>query len=286
MDNRVGSPRLRMADHRRGGWGPSQGPHHNNNLPLLQTRGLTVVRGGRPRLEDVSVSVQAGQILALIGPNGAGKSTFMKAVAGILPSQGELLLQGQPAENLSRRERARRLAYVPQHSALDAPMLARDVVAQGRFSHRDRWGRPSPEDRAAIAAALEATGALHLEDRPFTRLSYGERRLVLLARALATGARILLLDEPTAALDVAHALALLQRLRDLAGGGHAVIVALHHLDEVAEHCTQALLLQRGRVVRAGPVAEVVATTPVREVFGVDLVPGGHFGYRMPEEKAP
>jgi len=176
------------------------------NPPMLETRGLTVVRDGRPRLEDVSVSIAAGEMLALLGPNGAGKSTFMKALAGILPCQGEVLFDGQPAAGIDRRERARRLAYVPQHSALDAPMLAADVVAQGRFAHRDRWGRPSREDKPAIAAALDATGALPLADRPFTRLSYGERRLVLLARALATGARILLLDEPTAALDVAHAL--------------------------------------------------------------------------------
>jgi iron complex transport system ATP-binding protein len=97
---------------------------------LLETRGLTVVRDGRACLEDVSVAVAAGEILALLGPNGAGKSTFMKALAGILPSQGEVLFAGRPAAALDRRERARRLAYVPQHSALDAPMLARDVVAQ------------------------------------------------------------------------------------------------------------------------------------------------------------
>ena len=253
---------------------------------LLETRHLTVVRGGRPRLEDVSVSVAAGQMLALIGPNGAGKSTFMKALAGILPSQGEILLEGQPAETLGRRTRARLLAYVPQHSALDAPMLVRDVVAQGRFAHRDPWGRASADDKTAIAAALAATGALPFVDRPFTRLSYGERRLVLLARALATGARTLLLDEPTAALDVAHALGLLRRLRELASAGHAVLVALHHLDEAAEHCTGAILLRAGRMVLTGGVAEVVAAGPVREVFGVDLVPGASFGYRVPVAAEP
>jgi iron complex transport system ATP-binding protein len=251
--------------------------------PLLETRGLTVVRGGRARLTDVSLSLHAGEMLALLGPNGAGKSTFMKAVAGILPSQGGLLLDGTPVRALSRRERARRLAYVPQHSALDAPMLARDVVALGRYAHRGTWGGTSAADHAAIAAALDATGATPLADRPFTRLSYGERRLVLLARALATGARLLLLDEPTAALDVAHALGLLERLRDLAQSGHAVIVALHHLDEAAAHCTRALLLRAGSEARSGPVDQVVAQGPVREVFGVDLLPGGSFGYRLPDK---
>jgi iron complex transport system ATP-binding protein len=248
--------------------------------PLLETRDLTVVRERRRIVDGVSMSVTAGQVLALLGPNGAGKSTFMKAVAGILPCQGDLLFDGQPALPLPRRERARRLAYVPQHSALDAAMLARDVVAQGRYAHRDRWGRASPEDRPAILAALETTGALPLADRPFTHLSYGERRLILLARALATGARILLLDEPTAALDVAHAISLLLRLRQLAERGHAIIVALHHLDEAAEHCSRALLLQHGRVVQSGTAAEVVAPGPIREVFGVDLIPGASFGYRL------
>jgi iron complex transport system ATP-binding protein len=251
---------------------------------MLEARGLTVVRGGQRRLDDVSVSVEAGQLLALLGPNGAGKSTFMKAVAGILQSEGELLLDNQPATGLSRRERARRLAYVPQHSALDAPMPARDVVALGRFAHRDGWGRASKDDDAAITAALAATGSLALADRPFSHLSYGERRLILLARALATGARLLLLDEPTAALDVGHALGLLRRLRQLADAGHAVIVALHHLDEAAAHCSRALLLREGRVVRTGGVDEVVSAQPVREVFGVDLVPGAGFGYRLPDDE--
>jgi iron complex transport system ATP-binding protein len=257
------------------------------SAPLLQARSLTLVSGQRKLLDDVSVALDTGQILALIGPNGAGKSTLMKVLAGILsPTRGEIFFAGQSHTALPQRERSRRLAYVPQHSALDAPMPVREVVAQGRFLHRDRWGRSSPDDESAIAGALQATGALPLVDRPFTRLSYGERRMVLLARALATGARVLLLDEPTAALDVAHALSLLHVLRDLAARGHALIVALHQLDEVAEFCTQALLLRQGRVVRAGPVADVVAARPVREVFGVDLIPGAHFGYRISGENEP
>jgi iron complex transport system ATP-binding protein len=233
-------------------------------------------------LQDVNARVSAGEILALVGPNGAGKSTLMKAMAGLLPYQGEVLVNGASAQALSHRERARRLAYVPQHSALDAPMPVRDVVAQGRFAHRDGWGRSPADDEAIVRDALEATDAVHLADRPFTRLSYGERRLVLLARALATGARVLLLDEPTAALDVAHALTLLHRLRRLAERGHAIVVALHHLDEVVDFCDRVLLLRAGRVVGTGLVAEVIAQEPVREVFGVDLVPGGHYGYRLSE----
>lgn len=251
-------------------------------LPLLAARGVTVVREGRTCLHDATFAARAGEVIGLVGPNGAGKSTLMKVLAGLLPNVGEVLVEGQPACSLSRAERARRIAYVPQHSSLDAPMLASEVVAQGRFAHRDGWGRKSRDDAAAIAAALATTGATALAERPFTRLSYGERRLILLARALATGARILLLDEPTAALDVAHALGLLSTLRGLAERGHVVLVALHHLDEVAEHCDRAILLQRGRIVQVGPVSEVIAAGPVRDVFGVELVSGAHFGYRLPE----
>jgi iron complex transport system ATP-binding protein len=249
------------------------------DAPAIETRDLAVVRGKRRLLDRVSLTVQAGQTVALIGPNGAGKSTLLKTMAGILPHEGVLFVDGRPVHALSPLERARMIGYVPQHSALDAPLLVRDVVAQGRYAHRASWGKPDAGDDNAIAAALEATQATSLADRPFNRLSYGERRLVLLARALATGARILLLDEPTAALDVAHALSLLARVRELAGRGHSVIVALHHLDEALECCSQAVLLRQGKVFRSGPIREVIADGPIREVFGVDLLPGAHFGYR-------
>jgi iron complex transport system ATP-binding protein len=256
------------------------------NSPLLQASDLQVTRAGRTLLDRISLAVRPGDTVALVGPNGAGKSTLLKALVGIVPYQGQLLLDGRSASSLSPRERARLVAYVPQHSALDAPLRVRDVVAQGRFAHRDPWGRPGADDQAAIAAALQATDAAGLAERPFSALSYGERRLVLLARALASGARILLLDEPTAALDVAHALSLLHRLRALADRGHAVVVALHQLDEVRECCSRVLLLRQGCGFLAGTVEEVVSRVPVREVFGVELVPGARSGYRLAEEEKP
>jgi iron complex transport system ATP-binding protein len=216
-----------------------------------------------------------------VGPNGAGKSTLLKVLAGLLPYRGQVRLSGADALTLDRRERARKVAYVPQHSALEAALPVRAVVAQGRFSHGDLWGR-SGADEVEIDRALALTGATHLGDRTFHKLSYGERRLVLLARALATGAKLLLLDEPTAALDVRHALDLLSVLRRLAGDGACVVVVLHQLQEAVSHCDRALLLAEGRAVAEGPVAEVIAAGPVRQVYGVDLVPAAHFGYRLPE----
>jgi iron complex transport system ATP-binding protein len=253
--------------------------------PLLEAVGLGVERGGRALLADVSFAVRPGVVLGVLGPNGAGKSTLLKATAGLLPASGALRLGGRDAAALGRRERARLVAYVPQHSDLQAALPVREVVAQGRFAHGG-WSPAAAAARArddeAITRAMAQTDTAPLAGRPFSRLSYGERRLVLLARALATGAPVLLLDEPTAALDVRHALELLAVLRRRAAEGAAVVVVLHALAEAAEVCDEALLLHRGRVLAAGPVASVVSAGPVREVYGVELVPGAHFGYRLVE----
>jgi iron complex transport system ATP-binding protein len=249
--------------------------------PALEVQALSVARERREILRDLSFSSDPGTVLAVVGPNGAGKSTLLKVLAGLLPYAGAVKLGGVDAATLGRRERARKVAYVPQHSALEAALPVRAVVAQGRFAHRELLGRPTG-DEAAVDRALTLTGAGHLADRTFHKLSYGERRLVLLARALATGAKLLLLDEPTAALDVRHALDLLSVLRRLADDGACVVVVLHQLQEAVTHCDRALMLAAGQMIAEGPVAEVIAAGPVRRVYGVDLVPAAHFGYRLPE----
>lgn len=253
---------------------------------LLETRQLTVIRDGKRLLDDLSFQVNPGEVLALLGPNGAGKSTLLKSIAGLLPYSGSIRIKGEELKALLPRSRALRISYVPQHSALDAPLSVREVVSQGRFAHQGLFPNPTPDDRQAIEDALNKAGATHLMDRTFTRLSYGERRLVLLARALATQAPILLLDEPTAALDVKHCLAILEVLTNVARSGRAVVVALHHLDEAVRTSTRAVLLHQGHIAYQGLTAEVIAPRPVAEVFGVELIPHQGFGYRPTPEHTP
>jgi iron complex transport system ATP-binding protein len=253
------------------------------NEALLEIHRLTVVRSGRQLLDDLTFRVESGEVMALLGPNGAGKSTLLKSIAGLLPYSGSIQVQGIELKSFSPRNQALSIAYVPQHSALDAPLLVHEVVAQGRFAHQGLFPSPTSTDRHAIDQALQQSGAAHLADRAFTRLSYGERRLVLLARALATQAPILLLDEPTAALDVKHSLNILKVLQTVARSGRAVIVALHLLDEALRTSTCAVLLQQGRIAYQGATSEVIAPGPIANVFGVQLVPNQAFWYQaIPE----
>jgi iron complex transport system ATP-binding protein len=249
--------------------------------PRLTVEALTVRRGSRAVVSEVSFAAPAGALTVLLGPNGAGKSTVLKALCGLLPHEGSVRLDGRDAATLNRRARARAVAYVPQHSALEAPLPVHDVVLQGRFPHGAGLGTPTAADRAAVAAALARTDLVKLADRPFNTLSYGERRRALLGRALATGAGLLLLDEPTAALDVGHALALLQVLREVAAEGAAVVLVLHQLQEAATVAEHAVLMTDGRTVAVGPVAQVIAAAPVRAVYGVELVPDAQFACRLP-----
>jgi iron complex transport system ATP-binding protein len=249
----------------------------------LSASGLTVRRGGRSILCGIDFVAPAGSISVLLGPNGAGKSTLLKAVLGFLPFEGQIRLGAADARALDPRARARLCSYVPQHSALDAPLAVREVVEQGRFAHAagGLFAARTRADSAAVEAAMATTDVTGLADRTFSALSYGERRRVLVARALATQAPLLLLDEPTAALDVGHALTLFEALRAVARAGAAVVVVLHQLQEAAAIAERALLLSAGRCVKVGPAAEVIAPGPVRAVYGVEMVPDAEFACRLP-----
>ncbi|MEL6345826.1 MAG: ABC transporter ATP-binding protein [Myxococcota bacterium] len=238
-------------------------------------------RHGPQVIHQVSFDAPRGEITALLGPNGAGKSTALKAIVGLLPRSGEIRLDGQDLDRLSARERAQRVAYVPQRTQLMARMTVRSVVALGRFAHRGPLARASRKDDAIVEEALRDAGATALADRPFPELSGGEQQRVLLARALATGATALLLDVPTSSLDVRQVLDLHTTLRRLAARGCCIVVVLHDLSEVRQHADRAVLIQQGQVYAAGTTDDIIQTPPVRAVYAVDLIEGGGLGFRRP-----
>jgi iron complex transport system ATP-binding protein len=204
-------------------------------------------------------------------------------MAGLLPYEGRLSLDGESIASLGSRDRARRLAYVPQRSELASDLTVEDVVAQGRYAHGGVLGRLADRDRAAVDHALDAADLGALRDRPFPWLSEGERRRVLFARAIATGARTILLDEPTAALDIRHALELFSLLRSLAEAGCAIAVVLHDLDDALRFSDRALVLHEGRAIAFGPVAEVVTAEVIERVYDVEVRQRSALGFHRRAE---
>ena len=260
---------------------PEPKPPHKTP-PALEAKGLYVPRGSRDVVLDVSFAVQSHSVVALIGRNGSGKTTLLKALAGLIPSRGSIDVLGQSLAGLDRRQRAQQVAYVPQHSLLDVPMEVRDVVAQGRLAHASHFSRPSSKDRSAVEEAMSAADVTQFASRPFTSLSHGERHRVLIARGLATQAPVLLLDEPTAGLDIEHVLSLLNLVKTLAAAGRAVLIVLHPLAEVQDAATTVAVLSEGRMVAHGPTQTVLSPSLVHEVYNVHAVVGGAWGFRQSE----
>lgn len=240
---------------------------------LLRAAGLTFGYPGRDVLRDVSFTLRPGELCALCGPNGAGKSTLLRLLLGLHePRAGQVELGGAPVVSLSRREIARRAALLPQESPVDLPLTVREVVALGRLPHLGRFEAERPEDVEAVARALEATDTAALADRPLTELSGGERHRAHMARALAQGAAVLLLDEPVAGLDLVHQLRALELVRATVDGGggaaRGAIVALHDLSLAARYCDRILLLEGGAVRADAPPAQVLTPETLERVFGV------------------
>lgn len=225
------------------------------------------------RLRDVSLHLKAGTLMAVVGPNGAGKSTLLKALAGLLPAEGRILWRGKPLASIPFPERGRTLAWLGQESGAEFAFPVRDVVAQGRHA----WG----DDRRGVVEAMAALELEDLADRPVTQLSGGERRRVFLARALATQAPIQLWDEPTASLDVRHALQVLRIARDLAGRGTALLLSLHDL-RAAYRFDRVLVLDRSRVAACGAPHEVLTRELIRGVFGVEATFPSSLVLELPE----
>jgi iron complex transport system ATP-binding protein len=241
------------------------------NAAVVELDGVTVAYRERRALIDVTLSVAAGERVALIGPNGAGKSTLLAAATGLLrPTEGRVRLTGTPVERLDRLEVARRLAVVPAAANLPFATRVEEVVALGRLPHEDPFRGSRPADRAAVAAAIERVGVGHLLGRDARELSLGERQLVLIALAVAQAAPVLVLDEPTVHLDLRHQVGAMELLVDLnERDGTTIIAVLHDLALAAHFFARLVLLDGGRVVADGSPVEVLTPDRIREVFGVD-----------------
>ncbi|WP_328909864.1 heme ABC transporter ATP-binding protein [Streptomyces sp. NBC_00234] len=241
--------------------------------PVVEALGLSVRLGKRLVLDGVELTARAGEVVALVGPNGAGKSTLLAALAADLPVRsGGIRIDGRPADAWSAPELALRRAVLPQAAALSFPFPVEDVVRMGRAP----WAGTAREDEddAAVSEAMAATEVTEFAARPFSALSGGERARVALARVLAQRAPLLLLDEPTAALDLRHQELVLRICRERAAAGDAVVVVLHDLGLAAAYADRAVVLHGGRVAVAGAPAEVFTGALLGEVYRqpVDVFP--------------
>ncbi|MFJ4644063.1 heme ABC transporter ATP-binding protein [Streptomyces bobili] len=238
---------------------------------LAEAGSLRVRLGGREVLRGVDVAVRAGEVLALVGPNGAGKSTLLGALAADLPAtEGVVRIHGRPVGEWTAPELALRRAVLPQAAALSFPFAVADVVRMGRAPHAS-----SPaEDDLAVAGAMAATEVTAFAARSFSALSGGERARVALARVLTQGTPLLLLDEPTAALDLRHQELVLRLCRERAAAGDAVVVVLHDLGLAAAYAHRVAILRAGRVAADGPPAEVFTEGLLSEVYDqpVEVLP--------------
>ncbi|GAA2650916.1 ABC transporter ATP-binding protein [Nonomuraea recticatena] len=241
---------------------------------MIEIEGLSVALGGRPVLSDVAMTVRRGEWLAVIGPNGAGKSTLLRAIMGLIPCEGEVLFDSAP---LGRpRERARTVAFAPQTPGLPPDMTVFDYALLGRTPYIPYLGRESRRDREVTASVLDRLDLTALAGRRVENLSGGERQRVVLARALAQEAPVLLLDEPTTALDLGHQQQVLELVDHLRlADGLTVVTTLHDLSLAGQYADRLLLLADGRAVASGRPSQVLTEALVGKHFDahVKIEPG-------------
>ena len=236
----------------------------------IEVQSLSYSYGDRRVLQDISFKAGEGEFLSILGPNGVGKSTLFRCMLGLLSDYtGKVLVNGQDAGSLSIQERARQISYIPQSSASAFNYSVLEVVLMGVSSRLGAFASPRKEDVERCQWALAKTGIPHLAQRCFHKLSGGERQLVLIARALAQKARVLMLDEPTASLDFGNQFLVMKQARSLASEGYTVIQTTHNPEQSFIFSDRILMLQNGRVLKEGPPSEVLTKELIKELYGVD-----------------
>jgi iron complex transport system ATP-binding protein len=240
-------------------------------MSVLQATRLDIGYGATRIVRELSFAPPPGQVTALIGPNGCGKSTLLKTFARILkPQGGELTLDGQPYANLTARELARKVAFLPQVLPIPEGVSVRQLVAYGRSPHNSLWGSLSGADQRHVDGALQRLELDSLADRPLADLSGGQRQRAWLAMVLAQDAAVVLLDEPTTYLDISHQVELLDLMRELAAEGKTVITVLHDINQACRYADHLAVMQGGVLKAAGAPGEVISAALVREVFEVQV----------------
>ncbi len=238
----------------------------------LQARHLDFsYRLGSPVLQGVSIEIRPGEVVGVFGPNGGGKSTLLRCLnRGLCPQKGEVLLDEQATRNMSPREVAAHIAVVPQDVPSDVPFTARQVVELGRYAHHPSWSVHLDHDCHVADHCLKRVRALHFADRPFSRLSGGERQRVTIARALAQLGNYLLLDEPSAHLDIAHQIDLYRLVRAVASEGIGVLIICHDLVLSPLFVDRAVLLAQGKIIREGPPRDVLQSAVLADIYKVPV----------------
>ena len=240
--------------------------------PLLSIEELRVRLGGTTVLDGVDASVDRGRFVGLVGPNGAGKTTLLRTVAGaIAPDAGRVTVDGERIHDLPSRAASRLVASVPQDTAVAFEFDVRTIVEMGRNPHRSRFDGWTDADAEAVDRALDRTDTRQFADRGITTLSGGERQRVLLARALAQDASLLLLDEPTGSLDINHQVRTLDLVADFVAEGRTALAAIHDLDLAARYCDELLVLSGAGVVAAGSPETVLSESTIRDAFDASVV---------------
>jgi iron complex transport system ATP-binding protein len=231
----------------------------------LQTHQLRVQLGGRPVLKGLDLQIAAGRWTCVLGPNGAGKSTLLKALAGLLPCSGQVLWQGQPLESLDRRARGLQLSWLGQGEASTLDLRVWDVAMLGRLPHQSWLSAPTEQDALMVEAALKATQAWDWRERTLGELSGGERQRVLLARAMAGNAPVMLMDEPLANLDPPHQVDWLEQVHCLIAQGTTVVSVLHEIG-MALHADEVIVMDQGQVVHHGACSDAATHAAIEAVF--------------------
>ena len=248
---------------------------HTSTPPRIELQDVRAGYESVRALHGVSFTAEPGEFVAVVGPNGAGKSTLVKAISGVLPVEGQVRLGDRPLGQLSPRDLATLVSVVPQDTGVPFPYTVLEVVLMGRAPHLGALGVEGPDDLRLAREALERTGITNLEARSVTKLSGGERQRVALARALAQDTPVLLLDEPTAHLDLAHQVHALEIAGELHRQGKTVVAVLHDLNLAAWYCPRVILLAGGRVVADGAPTDVFTEDRLAEVYGLRVALGAH-----------